>query len=60
MNKNLILLIPLNKNKKIKKVIEASSNPPPKPIRTIIKIDKKIHLNDKMSEINLFTFNSIN
>jgi hypothetical protein len=53
-------LIPLNKNKKIKKAIEASSNPPPRPVRTIIKIDKKIHLNDKMSEINLFTFNSIN
>ena len=60
MNKNSILLIPLNNNKQIKKATEASSNPLPKPVRIIIKIDKKIHLNPKMSKINLFTFNSIN
>ena len=60
MNKNSILLIPLNNNKQIKKATEASSNPLPKPVRTIIKIDKKIHLNSKMSKIILFTFNSFN
>ena len=59
MNKNSILLIPLNKNKKIKKVIEASSNPPPIPVRTIIIIEKKIHLKTKKSDINLFIFSSI-
>ena len=41
MNKNSILLIPLNNNKQIKKATEASSNPLPKPVRIIIKIDKK-------------------